>query len=60
MHTLQNSIPFLHALGYGYRPAWLMLRVRTPGVVIYECGACAKYRGNVSSRQVLSQVWCNA
>ena len=42
MRTLQNSIPFLHALGYGYRPDWLMLRVRTPRVVIYECGACAK------------------
>lgn len=41
-HTLQNSIPFLHGLGYGQRPDWLTLRVRTPRVVIYECGACVK------------------
>ena len=42
MRTLQNSIPFLHVLGYGPHPDWLTLRVRTPRVVIYECGACAK------------------
>ena len=42
LRMLQNSIPFLHGLGYDQRPDWLTLRVRTPRVVIYECAACAK------------------